>query len=110
MEITVRKATEDEIARLGCRARPIWEKEVSAFPWSYDEPETCLILEGDVEVTPDGGSPAFGPATCDLPAGMSLPLGDPQGRAEALPVRWTHAPAAGRASRAGAACVLVSYK
>ena len=28
-----------------------WEKEVSEFPWEYDEQETCYILEGKVEVT-----------------------------------------------------------
>ncbi|MGA2222720.1 MAG: cupin domain-containing protein [Verrucomicrobiia bacterium] len=36
---------------------PIWEKEVSEFPWHYDEPETCYFLEGDVIVTPEGGEP-----------------------------------------------------
>lgn len=36
---------------------PIWTKEVSTFPWSYDSRETCYFLEGDVVVTPDGGEP-----------------------------------------------------
>jgi uncharacterized cupin superfamily protein len=36
---------------------PIWEKEVSRFPWTYDTRETCYLLEGDVIVTPDGGQP-----------------------------------------------------
>lgn len=36
---------------------PIWEKEVSTFPWTYDTKETCYILEGEVIVTPDGGEP-----------------------------------------------------
>jgi uncharacterized protein len=57
-EIKVEKdplpATLDE---LGVRSWPIWTKEVSTFPWSYDEPETCLFLEGEVVVTPDGGAP-----------------------------------------------------
>ncbi|MGL5794873.1 MAG: cupin domain-containing protein, partial [Waterburya sp.] len=26
----------------------IWEKEVSEFPWTYDEAETCYFLEGNV--------------------------------------------------------------
>ncbi|MCP9778497.1 MULTISPECIES: cupin domain-containing protein [unclassified Cyanobium] len=30
---------------------------VSSFPWTYDEQETCLLLEGDVSVTPAGGEP-----------------------------------------------------
>jgi uncharacterized cupin superfamily protein len=42
---------------LGARSWPIWEKEISEFPWFYDEPEICLFLEGDVIVTPDGGAP-----------------------------------------------------
>ena len=36
---------------------PIWTKEVSEFPWSYDTPETCYFLEGEVTVTPDDGEP-----------------------------------------------------
>ena len=43
--------------QLGVKSWPIWTKEVSMFPWSYDEPETCLFLEGEVVVTPDGGAP-----------------------------------------------------
>lgn len=36
---------------------PIWEKEVSTFPWTYDTKETCYILQGEVIVTPNGGEP-----------------------------------------------------
>lgn len=36
---------------------PIWEKEISEFPWTYDDSETCYILEGEVTVTPEGGEP-----------------------------------------------------
>ena len=36
---------------------PIWSKEVSTFPWSYDSTEICYLLEGEVIVTPDGGEP-----------------------------------------------------
>ena len=25
--------------------------------WTYNDKETCLLLEGDVTVTPDGGEP-----------------------------------------------------
>ena len=35
----------------------IWTCGVSCFPWTYDEQETCLLLEGDVTVTPEGGQP-----------------------------------------------------
>ncbi len=42
---------------LGVFKWSIWTKEVSEFPWTYDEAETCYFLEGDVIVTPDGGQP-----------------------------------------------------
>jgi len=42
---------------LGVEEWPIWEKEVSVFPWSYTQTEVCYILEGKVIVTPDGGEP-----------------------------------------------------
>ena len=45
------------LAELGVYGWPIWTKEVSEFPWSYDVPETCYFLEGDVVVTPQGGDP-----------------------------------------------------
>jgi len=48
---------EDRLAELGVKEWPIWTKEISEFPWSYDEPETCYFLEGDVVVTPDDGEP-----------------------------------------------------
>lgn len=34
---------------------PIWQKEVSTFPWTYDREETCYFLDGEVIVTPEGG-------------------------------------------------------
>ena len=48
---------ESTLSRLGVFEWPIWTKEVSSFPWSYGESETCYLLEGDVTVTPDGGEP-----------------------------------------------------
>ncbi|MGL5940078.1 MAG: cupin domain-containing protein [Waterburya sp.] len=37
----------------------IWQKEVSEFPWTYDEAETCYFFEGNVIVTPDGEQPVI---------------------------------------------------
>lgn len=34
----------------------IWSKEVSEFPWHYDEKETCYILEGQAFVIDDKGN------------------------------------------------------
>lgn len=49
-ELFVKKLTSDEIEKRGIRSWPIWEKEVSRFPWQYDSNEECLILEGEVIV------------------------------------------------------------
>jgi len=46
-----------QLQRLGVSGWPIWRCGVSTLPWTYDEQETCLLLEGDVTVTPDGGVP-----------------------------------------------------
>ena len=52
---------EATIAELGARGWPIWSCGVSHFPWIYDDRETCLLLEGHVTVTPEGGEPvSFG--------------------------------------------------
>lgn len=42
---------------MGVYEWPIWSKEVSTFPWSYDQIETCYFLDGEVVVTPDNGEP-----------------------------------------------------
>lgn len=43
--------TEEELEKLNVESWGTWTKEKSVFDWSYDETETCYILEGDVEVT-----------------------------------------------------------
>ncbi len=59
MEVIRVQSNPDEAALqdLGVFEWPIWTKEVSTFPWSYGESETCYLLEGDVTVTPDDGEP-----------------------------------------------------
>lgn len=58
---------------LGIFDWPVWEKEVSEFPWTYDKEETCYFIRGRVIVTPDGGEPQeFGRGDLvTFPAGMS---------------------------------------
>lgn len=46
---------QEKLEKMGVFRWPIWTKEVSEFPWSYDDPETCYFLEGEVIVTPDQG-------------------------------------------------------
>ncbi|MDY6790934.1 MAG: cupin domain-containing protein [Thermodesulfobacteriota bacterium] len=52
-----RNLDENRLQRDGIYDWPIWTKEVSEFPWTYSEDETCYFLEGEVVVTPDGGDP-----------------------------------------------------
>ncbi len=55
--ICIQRPSPEEMERLGVRDWPIWSKEVSRFPWTYDVQETCYFLEGEVVVTPEGGEP-----------------------------------------------------
>ncbi|MCP4675513.1 MAG: cupin domain-containing protein [Deltaproteobacteria bacterium] len=50
-----RGPSEDRLASLEVRSWPIWTKESSEFPWTYDAEETCYFLEGNVMVTTEDG-------------------------------------------------------
>ncbi len=52
-----RKPDEQRLKEMGIADWPIWTKEESEFPWSYDETETCYFLLCDVVVTPECGEP-----------------------------------------------------
>jgi uncharacterized cupin superfamily protein len=58
---------------LGVSDWPVWSKEVSVFPWTYDAAEVAYVVQGEVVVTPDGGEPVkFGQGDLvTFPAGMS---------------------------------------
>jgi uncharacterized protein len=49
--------SESKLHKMGVFSWPVWEKELSEFPWFYDEKETCYFLSGEVEVQPSGGKP-----------------------------------------------------
>ena len=68
-----RQPSREELQKLGVPSWPIWTKEVSEFPWTYGDSETCFFLEGDVEVIPAGGQPVrVGQGDLvTFPAGMS---------------------------------------
>jgi len=53
MKPSIKKPSEDE--KQIAKSWPIWEKEVSEFPWEYDNDETCLILEGKITVLNEDG-------------------------------------------------------
>ncbi|MFP4017166.1 MAG: cupin domain-containing protein [Halanaerobiales bacterium] len=44
---------------MGVFSWPIWEKEVSEFPWHYDSKEVCYLLEGEVTVKTDSETVEF---------------------------------------------------
>lgn len=56
--ITVRKPTSEEVAQV--EKWPVWTKEPSTFDWSYDEQETCLIMEGKATIAFEGGEVTIG--------------------------------------------------
>jgi uncharacterized cupin superfamily protein len=53
----IRNPDEEDLKKQGIFSWPVWTKEASEFPWTYDDKETCYFLEGDVVVTPEGGGP-----------------------------------------------------
>ena len=55
--VRIKKPTQEELDELGVKDWPIWEKEVSEFPWFYTEPETFYVLEGKVRVEVEDGEP-----------------------------------------------------
>jgi uncharacterized cupin superfamily protein len=64
----------ERLQQLGTDDWPIWTKGQSEFAWTYDEPETCYFLEGDVVVTPKGGGEPVTVGKGDLvtfPSGLS---------------------------------------
>ena len=69
----IRDPQSKELEQRGVTGWPIWEKEVSEFPWHYDEQEVCYFLEGEATVTPEGGKPVkIGKGDLvTFPAGMS---------------------------------------
>ncbi|MBF0186440.1 MAG: cupin domain-containing protein [Magnetococcales bacterium] len=71
--IRIENPSQEELTRLDVISWPIWEKEISTFPWTYDATETCYFLEGDVTVTTDDGeSVTMGKGDLvTFPAGMS---------------------------------------
>ena len=73
MEVKVEKLSQEQLKKRGVFDWPIWEKEVSRFPWSYDCIEECFFLEGDVTLeTKDGKSVGFGKGDfVTFPKGLS---------------------------------------
>ena len=60
MNIKIDKLTDEEVNNKGVLSWPIWECKVSEFDWEYDQRESCLLLEGEVEVKSDFETVKFG--------------------------------------------------
>ena len=58
--IEISKISKEELESQNIKSWPIWTCDVSEFDWEYDQQESCLLLEGEVEVTSDIGSVKFG--------------------------------------------------
>jgi len=50
MKIEISAISENEISKKGVFSWPIWSCKISEFDWEYSERESCLLLEGEVEV------------------------------------------------------------
>jgi uncharacterized cupin superfamily protein len=72
-EITVNSNPSEALLKeMGVVNWPIWEKEVSVFPWEFVTTETALILEGECVMTPADGAPSTTFKAGDL---VVFPLG-----------------------------------
>lgn len=70
--VVEKKPTQSKLENLGITKWPTWQKEVSVFPWVFPEQEIAYILEGECEITPEGGKPVkFGKGDLvTFPAGL----------------------------------------
>ena len=60
MHITISQLTDREIEARGVLSWPIWSCDVSEFDWEYSDEESCLLLDGEVEVSSDIETVSFG--------------------------------------------------
>jgi hypothetical protein len=60
MKIEISKVSKNELSEMGVFSWPIWSCEVSEFDWEYSDEESCLLLDGEVEVSSDIETVSFG--------------------------------------------------
>ncbi len=57
-KIKIQRAVDEKtLKEKGVFDWPVWTKEASEFPWTYDTGETCYFLEGEVTVIPENEAP-----------------------------------------------------
>jgi len=72
MKIEVRKPKPGELDQMGVMSWPTWGCDASEFDWSYDDKETCYLLEGQVTVDAPDQQVSFGPGDIVVfPKGLS---------------------------------------
>ncbi|MDO9511654.1 MAG: cupin domain-containing protein [Bacteroidales bacterium] len=54
--IIIENPDSETLNKQGVFSWPIWEKEISAFDWTYDSDEECYIIEGKVIITTPKGT------------------------------------------------------
>ena len=55
-KVIIEKLSPGEVEKRGIKSWPVWEKEVSRFPWTYSGDEQCLIIEGEVMIETKEGN------------------------------------------------------
>ena len=60
MNIIINKLSEEEVNKMGVLSWPMWTCGISEFDWEYDQQESCLLLEGKVEVLSNIETVKFG--------------------------------------------------
>ena len=60
MKIEISDISKKELSEMDVFSWPIWSCEISEFDWEYDQQESCLLLEGEVEVSSDIETVEFG--------------------------------------------------
>ena len=50
MNIIISQLTDKEIGERGMLSWPVWSCDISEFDWEYSDEESCLLLDGEVEV------------------------------------------------------------
>ena len=59
MKVEIEKLSNEKITELGIKTWPIWTCGISEFDWEYGAEESCLLLEGEVEVSSEFESVRF---------------------------------------------------
>jgi len=56
MNIQISQLSPQQIAERGITKWPVWSCDISEFPWEYDTGESCLLIEGEAEISTDSGT------------------------------------------------------